>query len=315
MIKDRPVDSAPSSIPTGKYVRQRRLSPLMVIGLSVPVVLLLIAGGVFFVPRVLQSHAANGAPNPDCALIVPLNPLSAQGLATPYQLTALNPANGPCNEANPAQGAFVQGAILNPATGQISLYNPLVIDQGTQPAAMPKVPTLPTRAIVGIWFGSNGGTLTLKGDANSLRQGRCINGLQGSVFGQFAYCNAPEFFAFANQALRRGQLQVPPVGMGNDGLPCPTVRDFGIVDMDQSDNVTTTYLVTPDGKTAQTTAANAGTVQNTQTIANASDNRLVAVAMDGALGCTPWKAPDLADNGNMLPSLPLNEMLAAARQA
>ena len=30
--------------------------------------------------------------------------------------------------------------------------------------------------------------------------------------------------------------------------------------------------------------------------------------LDGALGCTPWTAPDLADNGNMVPALPLNEL-------
>ncbi len=315
MIKDRPVDSPPSSISMGTAARRRRLSPLMVIGLSVPVVLLLLAGGIFFIPRALRTHAANGGPNPDCAIIVPQNPLSARGLATPYQLTALDPINGPCNEANPAQGAFVQGAILDLNTGQISLYNPLVIDQGTQPAAMPVVPRLPARAVVGLWFGFNGGTLTLKGDGNSLRQGQCINGINGSIFGQVAFCNAPSFFAFANVAIRSGRLKVPQLGTGADGLPCPTVRDFSVVDQDQSDNVTTTYLVTPDGRTAQMTAANAGTLQNTQTLANASDNRLVSVALDGALGCSPWKAPDLADNGNLLPSEPLNELLAATRQA
>src|SRR5262249_9576053 len=37
--------------------------------------------------------------------------------------------------------------------------------------------------------------------------------------------------------------------------------------------------------------------------------------LDGALGCTPWKAPDLADPGQMVPALPLNELQARARQA
>ena len=41
---------------------------------------------------------------------------------------------GPCNEANAGQSAFVEGAILT-ADGQLTLYDPLVIDQGTQPAA------------------------------------------------------------------------------------------------------------------------------------------------------------------------------------
>ena len=44
----------------------------------------------------------------------PTNPLTALGLATPYRLTATDPAGGPCHEADDSQAAFVQGAILNP---------------------------------------------------------------------------------------------------------------------------------------------------------------------------------------------------------
>ncbi len=295
-------------------IQRRRLSPLMIIGACVPVLLAIIAGGVFLLPR-LASHAA--AVNGDCTLIVPPNPLSAQGLATPYQLVANNLANGPCNEANKNQAAFVQGAVIDPKTGQISVYNPLVIDQGTQPAVAPVVPALPAGGIVALWFGSNGNTLTLKDNNGSLGQGRCVNGVNGSIFGQFAYCNAPAFFTIANTQMRIGNLKAPALGMANDGKPCLSVRDFGIVDMDQSDNVTTTYLVTGNGTTAQMSAANAAALQNngTQTEVNASDNRLVAVAMDGALGCKPWMAPDLADNGAMVPALPLNEIQAAAQQA
>jgi hypothetical protein len=107
--------------------------------------------------------AATPAVNMNCTLIVPANPLSAQGLATPYQLVATNPADGPCNEANGNQTAFVQGAIINPRTGQLSIYDPLVVDAGTQPAAAPVVPRLPRGAVVGIWFGYNGNTLSLAG--------------------------------------------------------------------------------------------------------------------------------------------------------
>src|SRR5947209_2463844 len=294
-------------------LRQRRhSSALMLFGLSVPIVLTLIAAGVFVLPH-WGTHAA--ALNLDCALIVPPNPLSAQGLATPYQLVATNPANGPCNEVNATQAAFVQGAVLDPATGQVSVYNPLVIDQGTQPAVAPVVPQLPARAIVALWFGSNGNTLTLQDSNGSLAQGHCVNGIRGSIFGQFAYCNAPAFFAVANFLMRVGKLAPSALGMANDGQPCPTVRDFSVVDMDQSDNVTTTYLVTADGHVAQNTAANRTALQNIQTAKNASDNRLLAVALDTALGCTPWMAPDLADPGNSVPALPLNELQAAAHQA
>jgi len=291
-------------------VRRKRFSPLMLVGLSVPVVLALIASAVIILPR-LSSHAA--AVNGDCTLIVPSKPLSAQGLATPYQLVATDPANGPCNESNKAQAAFVQGAVIDPATGQISIYNPLVIDQGTQPAIAPAVPQLPANSIVALWFGSNGNTLILQDMNGSLRQGRCVDGVRGSIFGQFSYCNAPAFFRAANQAIRAGKLVPPALGMGQDGLPCPTTRDFSIVDQDQSDNVTTTYLITASDQVAQNNQANAAALGG-QMQKNGSDERLLTL-VDSALGCNPWMVPDLADPGQMLPSLPLNELQAAAQQA
>jgi len=250
-------------------------------------------------------------------LIVPAQPLTAQGLATPYQMVATNPANGPCNEANADQAAFVQAAVIDPVTGQISIYDPLVIDKDTQPAMPPVVPKLPGRGIVGIWFGSNGNTLTLQGTGTSLQDGHCVNGAGDSIFGQVSYCNAPAFFKAANTAIQVGKLAPPPLGRAKDGLACPTVRDFAVVDQDQSDNVTTTYLVTPNGQTAQMTAANMAALQNdnVQVQHNGSDERLLAIALDGALGCKPMMAPDLADPGQMVTALPLNELQAAAHQA
>src|SRR5947199_1554431 len=154
--------------------------------------------------------------------------------------------------------------------------------------------------------------MTLQGTNGSLRQGRCVNGVRDSIFGQFSYCNAPAFFEAANQAIHAGKLVPPSLGTGQDGLPCPTTRDFSIVDQDQSDNVTTTYRITDSGQVAQNNQANValgGQVQK-----NGSDERLLTL-VDSALGCTPWMAPDLADPGQMLPALPLNELQAAAQQA
>ena len=291
-------------------VRRKYFSPLMLVGLSVPFVLALIASVVFILPR-LASHAA--VVNGDCTLIVPSKPLSAQGLATPYQLVATDPANGPCNESNKAQAAFVQGAVIDTASGQISIYNPLVIDQGTQPAAAPVVPKLPANGVVALWFGFNGNNLTLQDTNGSLRAGRCVNGANGSIFGQFAYCNATAFFRAANQTMQAGLLTAPPLGKAKDGKACPTTRDFSIVDQDQSDNVTTTYLITASGQVAQDTTANAAALQG-QVQKNGSDERLLTL-VDSAVGCTPWMAPDLADPGKMLPALPLNELQAAVQQA
>ena len=301
----------PSSIRPSR--RRPRFSPLMFIGAAVTLIIALGAGTYFILRPHFGSHAAGV--NGDCTLILPSQPLTAQGLATPYQLTATDPANGPCNEANAGQSAFVQGAIIDPATGQIAIYNPLVIDQGTQAAIAPKAPMLPANAVVALWFGSNGTTLSLLGTDSNLSEAHCVNGLNGSIFGQFSACNAPAFFAAANAAIKAGKLVVPPLGKGKDGLSCPSTRDFSVIDQDQSDNVTTTYLITGNGQTAQMTAANSAQLQNANIQANGSDERLLAVALDGALGCTPWTAPDLADPGHNVPALPLNELQAAALQA
>ena len=288
----------------------RVMGPLLILMMT-------ITAGIFVVTRPqTETRAANDAVNPNCTLIVPDNALSAQGLATPYQLVATNRRNGACHERNAAQAAFVQGAIFDPATNQISIYDPLVVDRGAQPAADPVVPTLPQGAIVALWFGYNGGNLTLRGAADTtLGNAHCVNGVGGSIFGQVAYCNAPAFFSAAQQAIQAGKLQVPQLGTGQDGKTCPTVRDFSVVDMDQSDNVTTTYLISADGRTAQMSAANVAKLAGAQTLVNGSDNRLVSVAVDGALGCKPWTAPNLADPGQMEPAQPLNELLAANRQA
>jgi hypothetical protein len=296
-----------------RSARGRRFSPLVLVGVIVSLAVALVGVVVFLLPHA-HSHAA-ATVNGDCTLIVPANPLTAQGLATPYQLLATNVNNGPCNEANHGQAAFVEAAVIDPATGKIAVYDPLVIDKGTQPAMAPVVPQLPNGGIVGIWFGFNGNNLTLQDTNNSLQDGHCINGIKGSIFGQFSYCNAPAFFQAANQAIQAGKLVPPPLGAAKDGLTCPTVRDFAVVDQDQSDNVTTAYLMNNKGQTAQMTAANAAALQNALTQVNGSDNRLLAIALDGAIGCKPWMAPDLADPGQLTMALPLNELEAAAHQA
>jgi hypothetical protein len=256
-----------------------------------------------------QRHKpAGGAPvNASCSLSVPADPTSATGLATPYRLTATDRQAGPCHEANADQSAFVEAAVLNLDSGAVGIYHPLVVDSGSTPAFAPVPISLPLHNVVGIWFGFNGDTLKLTGPGATT----CVNGLGGSLFGQFAYCNALAFFAEANTAIRSGKLVVPPLGSGTDGLPCPTTRDFSVVDQDQSDNLATSYRVVRGRMAQDIRAAGAGTK-----LSNGSDEGLLAKAIDPALGCTPWTAPDLTTgSATVVPALALNELSAAARQA
>ena len=264
---------------------------------------------------------AAAAANVSCDIVVPANPLSAQGLATPYQLTGANgmtPQASGCTMANFGNlGAFVQATILNPATGALSVYEPLVITQGTQPAATPVVPTLPAGAVVTIDFGFNGTNLTQVGATRTaLFQGRCVNGLGGSIFGQVSFCNGTQFFQAAQRAEAAGTLAVPATGTATKaaGVACPTTRNFNMIDQDQSDNVTTQYLLTANGQTAQFNAANQAALAGATTINNGSDNALLDAFLDPTLGCTPFTAPDLSQAGTQGTSQALDELSAAKNQ-
>jgi hypothetical protein len=270
------------------------------------------------------------AVNPNCAIIVPAHPLTAKGLATPYQLTGpagTSPAASGCQMINSINlGAFVQATILDPRTGALAVYNPLVITAGTKPAIRPVVPKLPADAIVTIDFGFNGTTLFQEGATpQALAQGRCTDGEPGSPFGQVSFCNGTAFFDAAFKMEREGRLVVPSAGTSRrmvatadaigTGRECPTTRNFDMVDQDPSDNVTTKYLLNPvTGQTAQYDAADAARMKGDPVLVNGSDNALIDDFLDPALGCTPFQAPDLGNNGTPTTSQALDELLAAANQ-
>jgi len=180
------------------------------------------------------------------------------------------------------------------------------------------VPTLPAGAVVTIDFGFNGTNLTLKGATGATLGGaKCVNGLAGSIFGQVSFCNGVAFFAAVNKDVAAGLTTVPAVGTATKvaGLTCPTTRSFTMIDQDQSDNVTTTYLLTGNGQTAQFNAADKAALAGATPINNGSDNALLAGFLDPALGCTPFTAPDLSQAGTPGTSQALNELSAAKSQA
>jgi hypothetical protein len=212
----------------------------------------------------------------------------------------------------------VQATVLDPAAGTLAVYEPLVITQGTTPAAAPVVPTLPANAVVTIDIGFNGTNLTLVGATQTaLTDGNCVNGLPGSIFGQVSFCNGANFFAAANQDIAAGMLAVPQTGTATKvaGLACPTTRSFDMIDQDQSDNVTSKYLLNATGQTAQFDAANVAALAGAQTLVNGSDNALISFFLDPTLGCTPYQVPDLSMNGTMGTSQATNELAAAKDQA
>jgi hypothetical protein len=277
-----------------------------------------------------SQEVTSGAVNTNCDIIVPAHPLTAKGLATPYQLTGHDgdsPGASGCQMINSIKlGAFVQATILDTQTGALYVYDPLVVTRGTRPAVAPVVPKLPSHAVVTIDIGFNGEILRQVGATpNALREGNCTDGEPGSPFGQVSFCNGPEFFKAAFALERSGRLVIPSAGISRKmavtggklgtGQACPIVRNFDMVDQDPSDNVTTAYLLNPaTGRTAQATSANKARMPNAEMLVNGSDNGLIDNFLDPALGCTPLKAPDLGNHGMMSTSQALDELLAARNE-
>jgi hypothetical protein len=252
----------------------------------------------------LTQTAAEAANSLNCTLTVPASPLSATGLATPWQL-----GDG-CSQANPNEEAFVEATILAPG-GQLTIYDPLVVTQGTTPAVAPVAPTIPRGATVIINAGFNGNNLVLQGAGAA--QGRCIDAFGNSIIAQTSACNAAAFYAAANAQIARGRLKIPALGTSTDGKACETTESFSLIDQDQSDNVIAGYLLNGNGQTAQNTAANKTAMGGAMSLANGSDDGLLAHFVDPATGCTPFMATDTTSPNGMDSSQALNAL--SARQA
>jgi hypothetical protein len=253
-----------------------------------------------------QQTAAQAADSLNCSLAVPANPLTAAGLATPWQL-----GDG-CSMANAGtEGAFVEATILSP-NGQLSVYSPLVVTAGTQPAVAPVAPTIAAGSVVEISIGFNGTNLFLTGAGAA--QGKCVDALGQSVFGQVSACNAVAFYQAANADKANGTVTIPAAGTASDGQACQTTRDFALIDQDQSDNVVSQYLITASGQTAQNSPANNTALTGATVLANGSDDALLSEFVDPANGCTPFTAPDSTYPKADGPSQALNELQARADQ-
>jgi hypothetical protein len=254
----------------------------------------------------MRQTAAEAASSLNCTLAVPANPLTATGLATPWQL-----GDG-CSMANAGtEGAFVEATILSPS-GQIQVYNPLVVTAGTRPAAKPAAPTIASGSEVVIDIGFNGTNLALTGAGAT--EGKCVDASGQSVIGQVSACNAVAFYSMANNEVSAGTLTVPALGTASDGQACQSTRDFALIDQDQSDNVVTSYLINSSGQTAQDTSANASAISGAQTLTNGSDDALLSDFVDPANGCKAYTATDSTAAAGTSASQALNELQAKAGQ-
>jgi hypothetical protein len=252
-------------------------------------------------------NADQAAASTNCTVSVPANPLTAQGLASPWVL-----GDG-CTWANGGtEGVFVDATILSP-DGQLQVYDPLVINQGTTPAVAPTPPTIAAGSQVILSVGFNGGALALVGAGAT--QGNCIDAFGNSLIDQTPQCNAASFYRMANAEIASGTLTIPAAGTGNDGQACQTTRDFALIDQDQSDNAVAHYLYDPaTGQSAQDSAANQAAMANATVEANGSDNGLLDGFVDPALGCTPFTAPNPTNPNGASASQALNELSARQNQ-
>jgi hypothetical protein len=251
--------------------------------------------------------AAEAADSTNCTVSVPAHPLSAKGLATPWVL-----GDGCTWENGATEGVFIDATILSP-NGQLQVYNPLVITQGTQPEAAPAPPTIARGSQVILSVGFNGNALAVVGPG--VRQGNCIDAIGNSLINQTPQCNAANFYQMANLEIARGILKIPAIGTGKDGKACQTTRDFALIDQDQSDNAVAHYLFNPNtGQTTQATAANLANLPGDTVETNGSDNGLLDSFVDPALGCTPFTAPNTTNPNGASASQALNELSARQHQ-
>ncbi|KAG0374565.1 hypothetical protein BGX24_010245 [Mortierella sp. AD032] len=217
----------------------------------------------------------------NCILQLPKNPLTAEGLATPFILV-----NGNCDQANPNHQVFVEATIFDPNTKTFGVYHPLVINEGAQPAIKPVLPTLPQNAVVGLWVKAKANSITLTGSTQV-----CMN----------ASCNAHAFFS-AVQSANEGQgVDIRPVGNDKMGRPCPTAGVFGVI-------AQITYLQTNGGQLAQAIEANRNALKQFTEISSGSDYVRNSAFFGRALGCTTLQAPSMMEEGVMLGSMALNEL-------
>lgn len=162
-----------------------------------------------------------------CSVIVPNNPLTEIGLSTPYILKSFKNSSLNCNIGN--NSIFIEAVILDLNNGNYEVYNPIIIDEYIVDYKVIK-PIIPENSIIGIWFSSNNLKFRLTGSTdsyniiNSVIDGNCIDGIENSPFGNFAYCNAYYFFLKANSLVNKNIINIKPLKNN-----CLTTRSYAFI--------------------------------------------------------------------------------------
>lgn len=232
-----------------------------------------------------------------CKVTIPDDPLTEVGLSTPFYL------NG-CI-MNQDEAVFAQAVIYDNVKQEFFEYTPLIVTASSQNVIPPIAPKFPDNSTVALWFGSNDFPVQLVNEIG-ISNGNCVDNVDGSLFGQFAHCNAIEFFQ-NTETFRK----FPVNQIAADGGDCPTSRSWIVVDADPSDNLPTSYLALADGTVLSDTPENRKTFNGLFTILfNPSDEGLMNFFIQPALQCPVWKVQSLQSPTLKRSTLPTNELFA-----
>ena len=109
-------------------------------------------------------------------------------------------------------GGYKEDMKTDKDTGNFFVYYPLVIDRGMQPAILPQPVKLPVNNNIVIHFGTNNEAVKLISSLKNvdiLEMNNCVNGFNNTIFGQFAYCNAVNFFQDVNNMINEFKITIP----------------------------------------------------------------------------------------------------------
>ena len=249
-----------------------------------------------------------------CNIEVPNDPLNT-GLFLPWYVSTDPESAVPCTQTIKSSAVFVESTIVDLITGELFVYYPLILDNGTFPVVPILKTILPKTYSTIISFGSNGESIKLipsRNDPNSLINANCNYGIDNngtiSQFGQVAFCNAVNFYDNINKLIMKNLVKIPNIGKTQKGDICPTTRSYQVVDADPNDNSLSTYIITENMEVVQNYPENAKQLKVANIIGNGSDNRLLSVFISPAVGCHSFQVPDLVVKQILRYSMALNDI-------